>query len=98
MARVNDVRAISGVNPVEEQKPPVCPDLLIIKDNVEYGCGECGKDDVAGISKKESVERRLHAPEIQWPLDITDSSVDGKIKHSVRYIDQSAIAIGDFNG
>ena len=37
---------------------------MLIKNNVEFGTGECGKDDSAGIGRKELVETQLHGPKI----------------------------------
>ena len=52
------------MKPVEEQASSVRPDFLVINDGLDFAVGECGKDDVAGVGKKEIVERQLHVPKV----------------------------------
>ena len=70
MVRVNAERSIRGEKPVDEQQRSVRPDFLLIKDGVEIAVGECGKEDLGGIGKKEIVERNLHVPKIMKDLFI----------------------------
>lgn len=62
LVRVNAERAISGARPIEEQQRSVRPDMLVMKDGLDFAVSECSKDDVGGIGKKEIVERQLHLP------------------------------------
>ena len=50
--------------PIDCQQPSVRPDLIIMKDDLDFAVGECGKDDFGGVGKKELVERGLHVPKI----------------------------------
>ncbi|KAI7848319.1 hypothetical protein BDC45DRAFT_596475 [Circinella umbellata] len=60
-ARVNANRNITGTNNVDNKRSASRPDLLLIKDDIEYGCSEVGKSDDAVASKKEVVETYLHS-------------------------------------
>lgn len=62
LVRINAKRAISGARPIEEQQRSVRPDMLVMKDGLDFAVSECSKDDVGGIGKKEIVERQLHLP------------------------------------
>ncbi|KAI8139302.1 hypothetical protein BJV82DRAFT_672876 [Fennellomyces sp. T-0311] len=64
LVRNNDNRKVSGQKPIDKQQQSIRPDFLLIRDGVEYACGECGKDDAGGIGKKEIVERGLHVPKV----------------------------------
>ena len=64
MLRINSERKITGLKSIEEQQPSVRPDFLVMKNGFDFAVGECGKDDLGGISKKEITERQLHVPKI----------------------------------
>ncbi|KAG2223235.1 hypothetical protein INT45_006116 [Circinella minor] len=64
LARVNNERCIDGLMPISEQAKSVRPDLVLCKEDVEYGLGEVGKYDLSGIGKKEVVETQLHSPKV----------------------------------
>lgn len=62
--RVNADSEMSGIKPINNQHCSVRPDMMVMKDGLEVVCGECGKEDCGGKSKKELVERNLHVPKI----------------------------------
>ncbi|KAG2219076.1 hypothetical protein INT45_000359 [Circinella minor] len=64
LVRINSERKITGLKPIEEQHSSIRPDFLVMKDGLDFAVGECGKDDLGGISKKEITERQLHVPKI----------------------------------
>ncbi|KAI7856070.1 hypothetical protein BDC45DRAFT_533956 [Circinella umbellata] len=64
LARVNNERCVDGLMPISEQAKSVRPDLVLYKEDVEYGLGEAGKHDLSGIGKKEIVETQLHSPKL----------------------------------
>ncbi|ORY90329.1 hypothetical protein BCR43DRAFT_527999 [Syncephalastrum racemosum] len=70
MVRKNEARAVSGVRPIEVQKSSVRPDMLVVKNDIEFTVGECGKDDIGGVGKKETVEWQLHLPKIMKDMFI----------------------------
>ncbi|KAI9252357.1 hypothetical protein BDA99DRAFT_541083 [Phascolomyces articulosus] len=47
LVRLNNERRVDGKKPVAEQVKSSRPDLLLMKDNVEFWVDECGKMDVA---------------------------------------------------
>ncbi|KAG2218422.1 hypothetical protein INT45_013166 [Circinella minor] len=64
LTHVNGERCIDGVNPIAAQVKIVRPDLVLTKENLEYGLGEVGKHGLFEIGKKEVVETKLHSPEV----------------------------------
>ncbi|KAI7847191.1 hypothetical protein BDC45DRAFT_576118 [Circinella umbellata] len=64
LVRVNSERRITGLEPIEEQQSSVRPDFLVMKEGFDFAVGECGKEDLGRISKKEIIERQLHVPKI----------------------------------
>ncbi|KAI9276752.1 hypothetical protein BDA99DRAFT_554707 [Phascolomyces articulosus] len=64
LIRVNNNRAITGLNSIKDKQSSVRPDFLLINNNLDIAVGECGKEDVGGIGKKEIVEKHLHTPKI----------------------------------
>ncbi|KAL1931344.1 hypothetical protein VTP01DRAFT_9486 [Rhizomucor pusillus] len=55
-ARLNEQRAVTGISPISSKIATVRPDLILVRNDVEYGLSECGKVDDAGIGKKEIIE------------------------------------------
>ncbi|KAI7848092.1 hypothetical protein BDC45DRAFT_575176 [Circinella umbellata] len=53
-----------GEKSIDQQQKSVRPDFLLIKGGVEFAVGECGKEDLGGVGKKEIVERGLQVPKI----------------------------------
>ncbi|KAG2213799.1 hypothetical protein INT45_009418 [Circinella minor] len=64
LVRLNNERRVDGKTPISDQVKSSRPDLLLTKDNVEFGVGECGKIDLGGIGKKEILETQLHLPKL----------------------------------
>lgn len=55
-ARLNEQRAVTGISPISSKITTVRPDLILVRNDVEYGLSECGKVDDAGIGKKEIIQ------------------------------------------
>ncbi|KAI8144671.1 hypothetical protein BJV82DRAFT_667235 [Fennellomyces sp. T-0311] len=62
--RLYGERSISGSASVSGKKASIRPDLLLVHDNIEYGCAEVGKNLLLVPDKKEIVESKLHSPKI----------------------------------
>ena len=62
--RLNNERRVDGKTLISDQVKSSQPDLLLTKDNVEFGVGECGKIDLGSIGKKEILETQLHLPKL----------------------------------
>ncbi|KAG2219368.1 hypothetical protein INT45_006076 [Circinella minor] len=60
--RVNEGRKVTGTDEIDNKKKSIRPDLLLVKDDVEYGCSEVGKSDNVIPTKKEIIETDLHCP------------------------------------
>ena len=61
--RLNTNRVISGQG-LESWLAAWKPDLLLIKDEIEYGCSEHAGYDEAGAGKKEIFEKWLKVPKL----------------------------------
>ena len=64
LARLNNDRRVDGKKPIADQIRSARPDLLLSKNDIELGLGECGKNDFGGIGKKEIMETQLHGPKL----------------------------------
>ncbi|KAG2224152.1 hypothetical protein INT45_000167 [Circinella minor] len=84
LARVNESRIIDGIEAIKDQNKSVRPDLVLVKNNVEFGTGECGKDDVAGVGKKELVETQLHGPKIMKDMFVRAARIAGDNEDFIR--------------
>ena len=60
--RVNEERKVTGTDEIDNKKKSIRPDLLLVKDDVEYGCSEVGRSDNVIPTKKEIIETALHCP------------------------------------
>ena len=60
--RVNEGRKVTGSDEIENKKKSSRPDLLLVKNDVEYGCSEVGRSDGVVPTKKEIIETDLHCP------------------------------------
>ena len=62
--RENIKRGVTGTSCIEGKQLAVRPDLIFYRNGVEYGAGEVGKEDLAGVGKKELIETQLHCPKV----------------------------------
>ena len=62
-ARLNRKRRISETG-LEPKLAAWKPDLLLTKDEVEYGCSETGGKEESGGGTKETVEKWLKLPKL----------------------------------
>ena len=92
---MNSERSITGEKPVDGQQRSVRPDFLLVKDGVEIAVGECGKEDLGGIGKKELMERNLHVPKIMKDLLVRALS---KGRHQVSLAQKLKIVAINQNG
>ncbi|KAI9492362.1 hypothetical protein BDB00DRAFT_765640 [Zychaea mexicana] len=67
-ARINANCSITGTDKIDNKKSASRPDLLLIKDGLEYGCSEVGKSEDVVANKKEVVETYLHSPKTMKDL------------------------------
>ena len=75
--RENSQCKISGIKEIDGKHGSVRPDLMIVADNLELACGECGKEDCGGAGKKELMEKSLHMPKVMKDM-FCRSLVKGK--------------------
>ncbi|KAI9273125.1 hypothetical protein BDA99DRAFT_284589 [Phascolomyces articulosus] len=66
--RINAHRSITGTDKIDNKKTASRPDLLLIKDDFDYGCSEVGKSEDVVANKKELVETYLHSPKTMKDL------------------------------
>lgn len=88
-ARVNEERVVMGTKPVSNKVTSVRPDLVLIKNGVEYGVSEAGKKDEAAMTKKEVIETQLLCPKTMKDMfDRAASKLDGEkaLVHKLRII------------
>ena len=50
--------------PIDTKVTSARPDLTLFRFGMEFGAAECGKEDKAGVGKKEIVESNLRCPKI----------------------------------
>ena len=58
--RENLKRGVTETAYIDGKQLAVRPDLILYCNGVEYGTGEVGKEDLAGVAKKELIETQLH--------------------------------------
>ncbi|KAI9263328.1 hypothetical protein BDA99DRAFT_537338 [Phascolomyces articulosus] len=81
----NSTRSITGKEQVDIKRNASCPDLLTIKNNLEYACSEAGKsNDVVATKKELIIETGVHVPKLLKDLfNKISKDVDNDI-HGVR--------------
>ena len=62
--RINNERSVTGTAEIANKNWAIPPDLMLVKNGLEYGCSELGKNLNAMTDKKEIVETQLHSPKI----------------------------------
>ncbi|KAI7848094.1 hypothetical protein BDC45DRAFT_575174 [Circinella umbellata] len=95
LVRVNKNRSITGEKSIDQQQRSVRPDFLLIKGGVEFAVGECGKEDLGGVGKKEIVERGLHVPKIMKDLFVRALS---KGRNKISFAEKLKIVAINENG
>ncbi|KAI8142737.1 hypothetical protein BJV82DRAFT_713857 [Fennellomyces sp. T-0311] len=60
--RMDSDRAVTGSSEVKGKKRSIRPDLVLLKNCLEYGCSELGTNLSSVSDKKEIVETQLHNP------------------------------------
>ncbi|KAG2218179.1 hypothetical protein INT45_003605 [Circinella minor] len=95
LVRVNKNRCITGEKSIDQQQRSVRPDFLLIKGGVEFAVGECGKEDLGGVGKKEIVERGLHVPKIMKDLFVRALS---KGRTKISFAEKLKIVVINENG
>ncbi|KAI8139545.1 hypothetical protein BJV82DRAFT_246503 [Fennellomyces sp. T-0311] len=62
--RQNMNRGVTGSGSLDAEQLSVGPDLIFFRNDVEYGVGEVGKEEVVGVSQKELIGTQLHCPKV----------------------------------
>ena len=62
--RLNSDRSITGTSEVKAKQRSVRLDLVLLKNNLEFGCSELGTNVTSILKKKEIVEVQLHSPKL----------------------------------
>ena len=60
--RMNHGRGVTGASSIKAKVRSTRPDLVILKNNIEYGCSELGKIDDPASTPKKIVESELLCP------------------------------------
>ncbi|KAG2227216.1 hypothetical protein INT45_008460 [Circinella minor] len=60
--RTNEGRKVTGTNEIANKKKSSRPDLLLLKNDIEFGCSELGKSEDVVSTRKEIIENELHCP------------------------------------
>ncbi|KAI9266574.1 hypothetical protein BDA99DRAFT_535997 [Phascolomyces articulosus] len=58
----NPNRCVDDLGEISRKKASSRPDLVLLKDNIEFGCSELGKIDDPSSTTKVIIETQLHSP------------------------------------
>ncbi|KAI9321409.1 hypothetical protein BX666DRAFT_972880 [Dichotomocladium elegans] len=86
MTRINQSRRITGQQKILPKVPSIRPDLVLLKDGIEYGVGECGKMNPSEVGKKEIVETQLHVPKVAKDMLVRALAMGGNTVELLRSI------------
>ncbi|KAL0086166.1 hypothetical protein F4703DRAFT_1578780 [Phycomyces blakesleeanus] len=84
--RMNEKRRVTGRDPLVPKSFSTKPDLVLYKEDVEYGCSEVGKNDDGGVGEKEIVETALKCPKTMKDMLLRAASKVGNATNKTRQL------------
>ncbi|KAI9024354.1 hypothetical protein CLU79DRAFT_102917 [Phycomyces nitens] len=84
--RVNGNRRVTGIESLVPKSFSTKPDLILYREDIEYGCSEVGKNDDGGVGEKEIVESALKCPKTMKDMLLRAASKIGNATNKTRQL------------